>query len=102
DEVDDGRRDVTRQDEIPVEGVCLARLVHGTPRGDQRLCQNLPTKNSRRAERAVPAAIDVHLQRLQIEELQQFLRLRAHAAGGEEAAMPTRSADVRERDRRKM
>jgi hypothetical protein len=54
-----------------MERVRLARCVDGAARRDECLREHLPSEHSARADVAIPTAVDVDLERLQIEEIQQ-------------------------------
>src|SRR4051812_39304840 len=71
DKVDDGRLEISRQNEIAVQRMCFARAFHGSARRHERLREHLPAKNAPGAEVSVVAAVDVALERLELEEMDE-------------------------------
>src|SRR5690606_41308780 len=67
-EVDDGDLQVAGEDEVAVQRVGDAILLDRASRGDERLGEDLPPEDAARADVSVAAAIDVHLDGLQIQE----------------------------------
>ena len=68
DEIDDRRLEVAGEDEVAVRRVRLALALDRAARRDQRLREDLPTEDAPRAEVAVLPAVDIDLERLEVEQ----------------------------------
>jgi len=60
----------------------LTRLVDGAPRSDQRLREHLPTEHATGPDVSVAAAVDVDLERFEIEEIEEIGEGDGHLRGG--------------------
>ena len=67
-EVHDRRLEIAGQNEVAVGRVSLAVAVHGSARRDERLREHLAAKNAARSEIAILPAIDIDLERLEVEQ----------------------------------
>src|SRR5690606_35617058 len=70
-EVHDGRGHVTREDEVPMKRMRLARFIHGPPGGHERLRQHLSPEDATGPDLPIVAAVDVVFDRFEIEQVEQ-------------------------------
>src|SRR5690606_38421106 len=68
-----GGREVTLEDEVPVLGVRGALVLDRAARGDERLGEHLSTEDAAGADVPVLPAVDVVLDRLEVQQLQEDL-----------------------------
>ena len=81
DEVDDRRGEIAGEDEVTVKRVGLTRPVDGPARGHERLREHLPAEHSTGSDVPVAAAIDVDLERFEIEEVEEIGERYGHFLG---------------------
>src|SRR5688572_533169 len=72
DKVDDRRFQITGKDEVAVHGVHDALFLECALRSDERLRHDLTAENAAAADVTVVPAIDVELDRLEVEQLEQI------------------------------
>ena len=75
--IEDGLRRIPGPQEVRMERVGLA-LVHGSAGRHQRLAQHLPPEDALRAVDRALAPEEVHLQVLQVQQIQQLVESASH------------------------
>jgi len=80
DEIDDRRREITGAEKVAVYRVRVARRVDRSLRGDERLREDLTAEDATGADIAVESAINIDLERLEIEQSQEFVQRFGDAA----------------------
>src|SRR5690606_7408732 len=79
-EIDNRDREVARQDEVAVERVAVARVIDGAPCGDQALREHLAAEHAAGTDVTVPAAVDVALDPLDVEQADEVAGGVRHSA----------------------